>query len=183
LKTAVRNAITRRFDGRGDRSVRPRPIESASAGEATDWHRREITRQPGDSASGVSGAAPDVERGGSKETAHGEPVRGRRRLSAPWPVRVTSLLIPSIKRNPSTSSARGTASLPRGKGRLLIGGRKKLAERSGIPLVELIMLERWNLQDLSLASFINLAFALQVSVDHILSKAGWKEFLDKNATK
>ena len=45
------------------------------------------------------------------------------------------------------------------------------------------MLERWNLQDLSLASFINLAFALQVSVDHILSKAGWKEFLDKNATK
>jgi hypothetical protein len=61
--------------------------------------------------------------------------------------------------------------------------RKKLAERSGIPLVELIMLERGNLQDLSLASFINLAFALQVSVDHILSKAGWKEFLDKNATK
>jgi len=50
-------------------------------------------------------------------------------------------------------------------------------------IVELIMLERWNLQDLSLASFINLAFALQVSVDHILSKAGWKEFLDKNATK
>lgn len=34
--------------------------------------------------------------------------------------------------------------------------RKELAERSGIPLVELIMLERGNLQDLSLASSISL---------------------------
>jgi DNA-binding Xre family transcriptional regulator len=61
--------------------------------------------------------------------------------------------------------------------------RKKLAERSGISLTTLVLLERGNLKDISLANLINLAFALQVSVDAILIRAGWRDFLDANAAR
>jgi transcriptional regulator with XRE-family HTH domain len=53
--------------------------------------------------------------------------------------------------------------------------RRQLASRAGLSPRLVTALERGFLKDLSLAALFNLAFALGVSVEHLLEKSGWPE--------